>query len=102
MAIKHTYIASRDGYARFYSREPSADCFTTKELTPIRAIRAYCLECSNYSAYEVTNCTIPTCPLYPFRYGKTGNKREVSEEQIERLADMRQKLKKNRSASLVE
>ena len=31
------------------------------------AIRAFCLECSGWSANEVCGCTAPACPLYEFR-----------------------------------
>lgn len=40
-----------------------------KRLTPVKAIRAKCLDCSNQSAYEVTNCPIYHCPLYEYRFG---------------------------------
>lgn len=39
-------------------------------LTPIKAIRAYCLGCSGGSYLEVRECVIPKCPLYPYRMGK--------------------------------
>lgn len=38
-----------------------------KKLTPIRAIRQYCFECSGYSKKEVKLCPIDDCPLYKFR-----------------------------------
>jgi hypothetical protein len=31
------------------------------------AIRAFCLECVGWSEYEVSVCTYPDCPLYPYR-----------------------------------
>ena len=40
-----------------------------KKLTPLRAIRANCLECSGDNQAEVRLCVIPTCPLYPYRMG---------------------------------
>jgi len=40
------------------------------DLTPIRAIRAKCLDCSGGSAQEVRLCVIRDCPLYPYRLGK--------------------------------
>ena len=39
-------------------------------LTPMKAIRKNCLECSNFSQHEVRHCPITTCPLYPYRIGK--------------------------------
>ena len=40
-----------------------------KILTPIKAIRSYCLGCMCGNAAEVRNCVIPDCPLYPYRMG---------------------------------
>ena len=42
----------------------------TVNLTPIKAIRAMCLDCVGHSAEEVKLCTDPLCPLYPYRFGK--------------------------------
>ena len=41
-----------------------------KDLTPLKAIRKNCLECSSGSSNEVKNCIITDCPLYPYRLGK--------------------------------
>ncbi len=49
------------------NRRPSA---TLKKNTPMRAIRAHCLDCTCGSYQEVQLCTAPECPLYPFRFGK--------------------------------
>lgn len=38
--------------------------------TPMRAIRANCLECSGGSSNEVKNCVIKNCTLFPYRFGK--------------------------------
>lgn len=37
---------------------------------PIKAIRAFCLECSCGSTAEVKSCPVEKCPLFPFRLGK--------------------------------
>ena len=37
-------------------------------MRPLKAIRAYCLDCSETSA-EVKQCVIPDCPLYQYRMG---------------------------------
>ena len=43
----------------------------TQEIkTPIKAIRAKCLDCSGWSSHEVDLCVIPDCPLFPYRTGK--------------------------------
>lgn len=38
-------------------------------LTPIKAIRAKCLECSCGQQKEIRLCTIKSCSLYPYRMG---------------------------------
>jgi len=63
--------------------------------SPLRAIRQNCLDCSNGSSYEVRECQIKDCPLWPFRFGKNPfrAKRVMTEEQkaaaVERLAKAR-------------
>lgn len=39
-------------------------------LTPIKAIRAKCLECGGGSNKEVRFCLCKDCPLWPYRFGK--------------------------------
>ncbi len=39
-------------------------------LTPVRAIRLRCLDCSCHQVKEVRDCDIETCPLYEYRMGK--------------------------------
>lgn len=39
-------------------------------MTPIKAIRAKCLDCCCGQAKEVRLCPIEKCPLYPYRFGK--------------------------------
>lgn len=41
------------------------------KLTPMRAIRNKCLECSGTSK-EVRECKITDCTLWPYRSGKAG------------------------------
>lgn len=38
-------------------------------LTPIKAIRAKCLDCCCESRLEVRLCTIEDCALFPYRMG---------------------------------
>jgi len=40
------------------------------ELTPMKAIRRKCYDCSGGSANEVKLCTVTQCPLWPYRLGK--------------------------------
>lgn len=44
------------------------------KLTPLKAIRAYCLWCCNDSAPEVRKCPGELCPLHPLRFGKGARK----------------------------
>ena len=64
-----------------------------KTVSPLKAIRLKCMECSNYSAYEVKHCPITGCNLYAFRLGRNPNikKRELSPEQRKALAARLQK-----------
>ena len=41
----------------------------SKILTPVRAIRAYCLDCCCNSMFEVKLCPSKKCSLYPYRLG---------------------------------
>ena len=52
-------------------------------ISPLKAIRANCLECAN-SANEVKLCPCTNCPLYAFRLGKNPHrkKRVLTDEQI--------------------
>ncbi len=40
-----------------------------RELTPLKAIRAKCLDCCVGSAHEVRRCQISDCSLHPYRFG---------------------------------
>jgi hypothetical protein len=42
----------------------------TVALTPMRAIRRKCLDCSCWNNKVVRDCPIETCPLHPYRLGK--------------------------------
>ena len=39
-------------------------------LTPVKAIRAKCMDCCCGQRAEVRQCAVPACPLYPYRLGK--------------------------------
>ena len=41
-----------------------------KVLTPMKAIRAKCLDCSCYQPKKVRLCPVTQCPLWPYRMGK--------------------------------
>ena len=66
-----------------------------KITSPIKAIRAKCLDC-NQTSYEVKLCPVKQCPLWDFRFGKNPYRstRVMSDEQrkaaVERLRAWRQ------------
>lgn len=67
--------------------------------SPIKAIRAKCLDCCCDQKEEVKMCPATTCPLYPFRMGKNPfRKREMSEEQRKAAAERLAKARENRKA----
>lgn len=52
--------------------------------SPIKAIRAKCLDCCCWSYKEVDLCPATQCPLHPFRFGKNPYRKEMGEEQKEK------------------
>ena len=51
----------------------------TKIKTPIKAIRAKCLDCMCGQASEVRLCPIPRCPLFPYRLGHRPRREDTPE-----------------------
>jgi hypothetical protein len=41
-----------------------------KALTPLKALRAHCIECCLDSRVEVRECPAKYCPAWPLRFGK--------------------------------
>ena len=41
-----------------------------KKISPVKAIRAKCLDCSYDQPSEVRDCHLTDCALWPFRMGK--------------------------------
>ncbi len=72
-----------------------------KTNSPLKAIRAKCLDCCCGSASEVKLCTMKDCDLYPFRFGKKigSRKKNMTDEQkkaiVERFKKARLEKKKN-------
>ena len=56
--------------------------------TPLKAIRAHCLECVSGSSKEVELCTAEKCRLYPFRAGKNPFRKKMSKEQRKKLREL--------------
>lgn len=51
-------------------------------LTPIKAIRAKCIECCCGQSKEVRECSIKECALYPYRMGHRPKVEEDTTENI--------------------
>ena len=71
------------------------------ETNPVKAIRAYCLECVCGSSDEVKRCHIEDCPLWSFRFGNNPfrKKRAVSEEQKEAFRSRMENYRNNKANS---
>lgn len=69
---------------------------------PVKAIRAKCIDCCCGSTAEVKECQIVNCPLHPFRMGKNPyrQRREMTEEQKQVLADRLKEARKNVGCSV--
>jgi hypothetical protein len=61
--IESTPVLSRQIVARALAGEGS----------PRQAIKARCLQCSNFQRDEVANCTVIRCALWQFRPYQTGD-----------------------------
>ena len=61
--------------------------FEMSIATPIKAIRAKCLDCAAGSSNEVRLCTVKGCALHPYREGTKPfcQKRKLSEQTLARL-----------------
>ena len=62
-----------------------------RQTNPVKAIREKCLQdCCAGLSNEVRDCLCPSCALYPFRFGKNPyrTKRELSDEQKEKMRDI--------------
>lgn len=55
-------------------------------MTPLKAIRAKCIECCCGNMAEVKRCPIKDCALYEFRMGHNPNIK-MSDELKQRLAE---------------
>ena len=72
-------------------------------MTPLKAIRAKCLDCCCDSALEVKLCPIPDCPLYIYRFGHNPNAtREMTDEQRKAVAERLAAFRRTTQASTVD
>ena len=64
---------------------------------PVKAIRAFCLDCCGGNSGFVKDCPALRCALYPFRLGKNPyrTKRELTEDQREKLRIRLQKARES-------
>jgi hypothetical protein len=60
---------ARDGLRSPPACPPAEPPPAGRYLTPLRAIRTKCLDCSGGSVAEIRLCVMERCPLYPFRRG---------------------------------
>ena len=61
--------------------------------TPMRAIKAHCIECMGSVKSEVKFCTSPNCNLYQYRLGKNPNAKGRAGGNPENLRRYHQKQK---------
>lgn len=47
------------------------------KMTPIKSIRAKCIDCSAGQPKEVKLCPDMECPLFPYRLGKNPNRKGI-------------------------
>lgn len=52
------------------------------KLTPMKAIRAKCVDCSNGQVKEIRECPVKTCPLYEYRSGHRPKGEESTIEDV--------------------
>ena len=58
-------------------------------MSPIKAIRAKCMDCCYDQREEVKLCPAKDCPLWPFRMGKNPNRsRNMTDEQRRAARDL--------------
>jgi hypothetical protein len=69
--IKHT-IRSKEGGTKIV------------ELTPLKAIRRFCLECLEWKPSEVKSCTDKRCCLSPYRFGSNPERKGIGNNFIKK------------------
>ncbi len=48
-----------------------------KSLTPLKAIRVKCFDCSGFQPKEVRLCPVTSCPLHAFRFGSNPRRKGI-------------------------
>lgn len=55
--------------------------------TPLKAIRAKCLDCTNGQNVEIRECPITDCPLYEYRMGHRPKNDVEGDSSPDKLSD---------------
>lgn len=50
----------------------------SKNLSPVKSIRKFCIRCSGNSPKGVRLCPVTECSLYPYRFGKNPNRKGIA------------------------
>lgn len=69
-----------------------------KIASPLKAIRSKCLDCCCGVASEVKMCSVTSCPLYNFRFGKGAKRREMTDEQRQAAAERLRKARETKNS----
>ena len=51
-------------------------------LTPLKAIRANCMDCMAGNAAEVARCPCENCPLFPYRFGHNPSRKGIGNKHL--------------------
>ena len=74
-----------------------------KILSPLKSIRANCIDCMCGSKKEVRLCPSVDCPLFPYRLGRypegARKKRKLSQERKDELREQLSKANGNKSSN---
>ena len=62
------------------------------EHTPLQTIREKCRECSDYQDHEIKTCHMTDCVNWVYRMGKSGNTKNITDEQRQKLSDNMKKI----------
>jgi hypothetical protein len=63
-----------------------------KPMSPLRAIRAHCLDCCGGSAQEVAKCMALNCPSWAFRMGTNPHRKRPSDEHRQAMQERGRRL----------
>ena len=71
-----------------------------KITSPLKAIKAFCVDCMGGQVTYVKDCTSTNCPLYEFRFGKNPyNTRQLTDEQRQAASERMKKVAEARKAN---